>query len=70
MQGQRYWVERSFQDGKNDVGLGDYQARKWNNWYHHMALVMMAMLFMLKTRTENRDDYPLLSFSDVSLTRG
>ena len=65
MQGQRYWVERSFQDGKNDVGLGDYQVRKWNSWHHHMALVMMAMLFVLKTRVKNREDYPLLSFSDV-----
>lgn len=65
MQGQRYWVERSFQDGKNDVGLGDYQARKWNSWHHHMALVMMAMLFILKMRLKNREDYPLLSFSDV-----
>jgi SRSO17 transposase len=67
MQGQRYWVERSFQDGKNDVGFGDYQARKWNSWHHHMALVMMAMLFILKMRLKNREDYPLLSFSDVKV---
>lgn len=67
MQGQRYWVERSLQDGKNDVGLGDYQARKWNSWHHHMALVMMAMLFMLKTRLSNKNDYPLLSCSDVKV---
>lgn len=67
MQGQRYWVERSLQDGKTEVGLGDYQARKWNSWHHHMALVMMAMLFMLKTRLSNKNDYPLLSCHDVKL---
>ena len=67
MQGQRYWVERSLQDGKGEVGLGDYQARKWSSWHHHMALVMMAMLFMLKTRLSHKDDYPLLSCYDIKV---
>lgn len=66
MQGQRYWVERSFQDGKSQVGMGDYQARGWKSWNHHMALVMMAMLFMLKERIMQEEDYPLLSCSDIT----
>ena len=65
MQGQRYWVERSIQDGKSECGLAEYQARKWNSWHHHIALVMMAMLFMLETRLLNRADYPLLSCADI-----
>ena len=65
MQGQRYWVERSFQDGKSQAGLDHYQARGWKAWHHHMALVMMAMLFMLKQRIEHRDDLPLLSCADI-----
>ncbi|MCP4286456.1 MAG: IS701 family transposase, partial [Gammaproteobacteria bacterium] len=65
MQGQRYWVERSFQDGKSQAGLEHYQARGWKSWHHHMALVMMAMLFMLKERCEQQEDYPLLSCADI-----
>ncbi len=65
MQGQRFWVKRSFQDGKSQVGLADYQARGWKAWHHHVALVMMAMLFMLKERIEMRDDHPLLSCADI-----
>ena len=65
MQGQRYWVERSFQDGKSHVGLDQYQARGWRAWHHHMALVMMAMLFMLEERLAAADTYPLLSCSDI-----
>ena len=65
MQGQRYWVERTFQDGKSQAGLDQYQARGWRSWHHHMALVMMAMLFMLKERTASRDTYPLLNCADV-----
>jgi len=30
--------------------MADYQVRPWNGWHHHMALVMMAMLFMLTER--------------------
>lgn len=65
MQGQRYWVERALQSGKQDVGLGDYQVRSWRGWHHHMALVMMAMLFQLEERLLQRHPYPLLSGRDI-----
>jgi hypothetical protein len=29
MQGQRYWVERSFEEGKQNCGMADYQHRRW-----------------------------------------
>ena len=45
--------------------MADYQVRKWTAWHHHMALVMMAMLFMLSERIRHRDTYPLLSCSDI-----
>jgi SRSO17 transposase len=38
MQGQRFWVERSFQDGKSNCGMADYQVRRWAGWHHHMAI--------------------------------
>lgn len=65
MQRQRYWVERTFEDGKSECGMADYQVRKWNAWHHHMALVMMAMLFMLSERIYHKETYPLLSCADI-----
>jgi hypothetical protein len=65
MQGQRYWVERAFQDGKGQAGLDHYQARGWRAWHHHTALVRMAMLLMLQERLAARDTYPLLSCADI-----
>jgi SRSO17 transposase len=65
MQGQRFWVERSFQDGKSNCGMADYQVRRWAGWHHHMAMVMIAMLFMAEERTAQCDTEPLLSCADV-----
>jgi SRSO17 transposase len=64
-QRQRYWVERVFEDAKGECGMADYQVQKWSGWHHHMALVLMAMLFMLTERLEQRRSYPLLSCADI-----
>jgi len=61
----RFFIERSFQDAKTSLGLKDYQVRVWNGWHHHMAMVFMAALFMLKERIENRKDVTLLSWQDI-----
>ena len=65
MQGQRYWIERALQQGKQEVGLGDYQVRGWRGWHHHLALVMMAMLFLLEERQLHHQTRPLLSGRDI-----
>jgi len=67
MQGQRYWVEHALKNGKPEVGLGDYQVRGFCYWHHHMALVMMAMLFMLSGQMLHQEDIPLLSYSDIQI---
>ena len=65
LQRQRYWIERAFQEAKNETGLHEYQARSWQAWHHHVALVMMAMLFLLRERHLHKDALPLLSTADV-----
>ena len=69
MQRQRYWVERVFEDAKSECGMADYQVRKWSAWHHHMALVMMAMLFMLSIRCYRAQTLKicLLVFSRVEM---
>jgi SRSO17 transposase len=66
MQAQRFWVERSFQDAKNSVGMADYQVRGWRAWHHHMALVSFAMYFVLSEKLGARKSLPLLSFNDIT----
>ena len=61
----RYWIERCFQDAKTSVGMADYQARGWIAWHHHMALVMLAMLFVLRERKLHEREMELLSYQDI-----
>lgn len=65
MQGQRFWIERAFEDCKSSCGMADYEMRSWNGWHHHMALVFVAELFMLKEKTKCHKSHPLLTCTDV-----
>jgi hypothetical protein len=65
MQGQRYWVERAFEDAKGECGLADYQALGWRAWHHHVAMVMVAMLFIAEQRAARTPTLELLSPRDI-----
>lgn len=65
MQSQRYFVERSFQEAKQEAGMSQYQVRGWLAWHHHMAMVMMALHFILSEKMLMKDKLPLLSAYDV-----
>jgi SRSO17 transposase len=65
MQGQRFFIERAFQDAKSELGMAHYEVRGWRRWHHHMALCRLAQLFCLKERIGFKDDYPLLNVRDI-----
>jgi len=50
MQGQRFFVEHTYKEGKNQVGLGDAQVRSWQGLHKHLALCMMALHFLMQCR--------------------
>ena len=64
---QRYWIERAFQNVKEQLGLHQYQVRSWKAWYHHIALTLMALHFLLLIQKENQEDLSLLSVPDIKL---
>ncbi|GAA1030066.1 hypothetical protein GCM10009557_20800 [Virgisporangium ochraceum] len=54
--GARWAVEESFQTAKNEVGLDQYQARRYDAWYAHITLAMAAAAFLTIIRaTENAE---------------
>jgi SRSO17 transposase len=65
VQAQRFFIEHSFREAKSECGMADYQVRRWDAWHHHMALVMLGTLFLVKQKQVGRQQWPMLSFNDL-----
>jgi hypothetical protein len=65
-QSKRYFIERNFQDTKQELGLDDYQCQSEIAWERHMSLCMLAMLFINQEKCENLQEVGIyLSASDI-----
>jgi len=58
---QRYFIERTYQDAKSELGWADFQAQKYRAWHHHLALtahplegVFLALWFIAETKLDCR----------------
>ena len=40
-------IEECLQRAKSEAGLGDYQARNWVGWHHHLTLSLVAAWFLV-----------------------
>jgi SRSO17 transposase len=65
--GMRWPIETSFEDGKQLIGLGDYQVRSWIGWHHHMTLCILAHFFLVRLRIRLGDRAPALTLPQAKL---
>ena len=47
--GSRWAVEECFQTAKNETGLDHYQVRRYDAWYRHITLAMLAHAYLAVT---------------------
>jgi SRSO17 transposase len=47
---ERHRIEEVLQEGKGEVGLGQYEVRSWVGWHHHMTLALVALWFLTLER--------------------
>ena len=47
--GARWAIEETFQTAKGQVGLDQYQVRRYDSWYRHITLAMLAHAFLTVT---------------------
>jgi len=71
---QRFFVERSLQDAKSELGMADFQALKYRAWEHHLALTLLASWFIAETlldwTAESPPDAQLLNDYDTDALPG
>lgn len=48
--GQRWRIEQSFELAKGEVGLDQYEVRRWDGWYRHVTLAMFALAYLAVLR--------------------
>jgi SRSO17 transposase len=67
MSGMRWPIELTFEQGKGEVGMDQYETRSWRGWQHHMTLVMLAHHFLVWVRVRWHDRAPALTLYQVRL---
>ena len=58
-------IEASFQRGKSEAGMDEYQVRTWQGWHHHMALTLIAVWFLIGETHRGQQVTPALTLPQV-----
>ncbi|WP_435824334.1 IS701 family transposase [Microbispora amethystogenes] len=53
--GTRWKIEENNEQGKDLLGLTQYQVRKWTPWHRHVTTAMLALAFLAVTRANLPD---------------
>ena len=48
--GTRWTIEECFEEAKGQVGLDQYEVRRWDGWYRHITLAMLAHAYLTVIR--------------------
>lgn len=67
LSGMRWPIETCFEEGKQEIGLGDYQLRSWAGWHHHMTLCILAHFFLVRLQLRLGDEAPNLTLPQAIL---
>jgi SRSO17 transposase len=49
--GLRWPIETCFEEGKQYLGMGDYEVRSWAGWHHHMTLCILAHHLIVRVQS-------------------
>ncbi len=50
--GIRWAIEECFEEAKGQVGLDQYEVRRWEGWYRHITLSMLAHAYLAVIRNQ------------------
>ena len=55
---RRYFIERTFEDAKTEIGWDEFQAQKYRAGEHHLALTAASLWFVAQTKLAWTQAYP------------
>ena len=58
-------IAGSFQRGKSEVGMDEYQVRTWEGWHHHRALTLIAVWCLIGDTHRGQQVTPALTLPQV-----
>ena len=50
--GARWPIEQCFEEGKGEAGLDHYEVRRYDSWYRHLTLALLAHAFLADLRRQ------------------
>ena len=53
--GVRWSIQECFEEAKGQVGLDQYEVRKWDGWYRHITLAMLAHAYLAVIKHQAMD---------------
>lgn len=59
--GTRWVIEQGFAEAKGEVGLDHYEVRRWDGWYRHITLCLLAHAVLAVTRSVAEKGGPAMS---------
>ena len=54
--GRRWSIEDCFEQAKGEVGLDEYEVRKWDGWHRHITLCLLAHAYLVVLRSVAEHD--------------
>jgi SRSO17 transposase len=54
--GRRWVIEDCFEAAKGEVGLDEYEVRKWDGWHRHITLCLLAHAYLAVVRSVAEDE--------------
>ena len=53
--GSRWTIEECIEEAKGQVGLDQYEVRRWDDWYRHITLAMLAHAYLGVVRNQESE---------------
>lgn len=56
--GTRWAIEACFEEAKGEVGLDQYEVRRWDGWHRHVTLALLAHAVLAVARAASKGGVP------------